>query len=565
MPYALKGNCVIKSDTGAEVKCHKNHKEAVAHLKALYANVPDAEKKELDEATQALLAENPEENETKENAEKCYGMGYMPAYGATSFEELDALKAAQETTEAISELTSQMFVLAGNIINNTGPDADRVGQLQDLVLEYADRLGTYTSSMEDGDPEDETKECAPSDTMGDEKKAGKKRKRNRKKESTFMSRIVDKVKEAVGVHEIEETVNRFNVFKGKDGVYRWVASYSNKFRDRDDPPEIIAEKSHLRFADKVDKEEYPLPELWLWHIKEWKCGMADMVTYDDNGFAVAAGHFDKGKEYIAEALAKAKEVAVSHGMPPESIRRDPSDPTVIVEHQTVEISPLPAWAAANQLTSFSVLKEKGMIPEHKRKGILGFLGVTDEQLQALEASNAAAAEKALANGIEFKEAPVTEVAAAAPVVEPAKVEDEKPEATPVAETEETPVVNTAEAKEKSDSSPDMGSAILKDLATAVQNLTSVIDKVNQKVDSVAAEVKEMKENKEKAAKEAEAATLEATPLASLTAMLAQSVIGRKETHLKETSKLADLHPKETEPVEVKEVLGIPFLDKMLSK
>lgn len=41
MPYKLSDNdlCVIKADSGEEVKCHKTHSEALAHLKALEANV----------------------------------------------------------------------------------------------------------------------------------------------------------------------------------------------------------------------------------------------------------------------------------------------------------------------------------------------------------------------------------------------------------------------------------------------------------------------------------------------------------------------------------------------
>jgi hypothetical protein len=47
MPYFLKGNCVWKGteeDPIEEVKCHADHAAAVAHMKALYANVEDAEK-----------------------------------------------------------------------------------------------------------------------------------------------------------------------------------------------------------------------------------------------------------------------------------------------------------------------------------------------------------------------------------------------------------------------------------------------------------------------------------------------------------------------------------------
>jgi hypothetical protein len=40
MPYKLNANCVVKADTG--VKCHDTHAQAVAHLRALEANVTDA-------------------------------------------------------------------------------------------------------------------------------------------------------------------------------------------------------------------------------------------------------------------------------------------------------------------------------------------------------------------------------------------------------------------------------------------------------------------------------------------------------------------------------------------
>lgn len=47
MPYKLKGNCVVKTDTGATVKCHSTKAKAQAHLKALYANVEDAKEMKL--------------------------------------------------------------------------------------------------------------------------------------------------------------------------------------------------------------------------------------------------------------------------------------------------------------------------------------------------------------------------------------------------------------------------------------------------------------------------------------------------------------------------------------
>jgi len=46
MPYALKGDCVVKKDSGAVVKCHDSHAKAVAHLAALEINVVKHEKEQ---------------------------------------------------------------------------------------------------------------------------------------------------------------------------------------------------------------------------------------------------------------------------------------------------------------------------------------------------------------------------------------------------------------------------------------------------------------------------------------------------------------------------------------
>lgn len=54
MPYTCKGNDVIRSDTGEVVKHHPSHEKALAHLRALKANV------ESQEAAWAALDENAE-------------------------------------------------------------------------------------------------------------------------------------------------------------------------------------------------------------------------------------------------------------------------------------------------------------------------------------------------------------------------------------------------------------------------------------------------------------------------------------------------------------------------
>ena len=61
MPYMLDGNCVHKKNAdgsqGERVKCHSSRQKAEAHLKALYANVPDAKTESLSESGTAFPAE----------------------------------------------------------------------------------------------------------------------------------------------------------------------------------------------------------------------------------------------------------------------------------------------------------------------------------------------------------------------------------------------------------------------------------------------------------------------------------------------------------------------------
>jgi len=60
MPYALKGNTVIREDTGAVVKEHPTKAKALAHLRALKINVEaqEAQWRTLDEHAQEWLDES---------------------------------------------------------------------------------------------------------------------------------------------------------------------------------------------------------------------------------------------------------------------------------------------------------------------------------------------------------------------------------------------------------------------------------------------------------------------------------------------------------------------------
>lgn len=336
--------------------------------------------------------------------------------------------------------------------------------------------------------------------------------------------------------EIPESIakeNSLTVWKEADGTYRFLAVYSNNFRDSDNPPEIISSKSHQRFDDLLSKGQVPMPDLWLWHVPEWKIGQVTGHAYDDSGFALAYGVFDKGKEAIAEWLSKQDDIAVSHGMPNSSIVRDDNDASIIVEHITREISPLPAWAAANKLTSFVVLNKEAddvTIPENKRETLIA-AGLSAETLAKVEEMNKDVAQQAKESGLEHKEeTPVIETANESGAEEATSGDAVTPEVTPITREE------VAEAISES----------TKEISDAVKVL----------IEQVSTLTKALAEQKEKEAKAPQ-------PVGSILDLIrSQSAVGAKATELKEDElKTGVAEAKDAPPV----VSPIPFINQLLTQ
>jgi len=57
----------------------------------------------------------------------------------------------------------------------------------------------------------------------------------------------------------------FTVQKDLNGKWRWVATYTNNFQDRDG--EIISEKALDGYLERVSLGLVPMPELWVGHVK----------------------------------------------------------------------------------------------------------------------------------------------------------------------------------------------------------------------------------------------------------------------------------------------------------
>ena len=190
--------------------------------------------------------------------------------------------------------------------------------------------------------------------------------------------------------------NNITFTKDKNGALRFVATFSNNFRDRDNPPEVFTEAAHKEFVAYIDGGG-EMPELWHWHTPGTKFGKADWVDYD-NGFITASGLIDPGHEQEAELLAGMKGLGLSHGY-----RYIPGIDGEIDWYRTFEMSVLPNAKAANPWQEFAIIESevKEMFKDDKREYLVSVLG--EGKVAALEENNQARAKFLNELGVDSKE------------------------------------------------------------------------------------------------------------------------------------------------------------------
>ena len=441
----------------------------------------------------AILEKATEEKSNGKDKDKKHIVYSIP-WGATTFDEVEEYTKSQVVGERTGELTRIFQDLVDNIMFDD-EIADKGPAITALTKEFTGRIAEVVAAGGDG--------------IG------------------IVSGVLQFFKDKLPKKK-ETPKNGLTIWKEGDR-YRWVSIFTNKFRDEDIPPEILAEAAHEQFVKEVEAGDHPYPELWHWHTPGTRYGVADLLHFDkDTGFMVASGWIDSGHEGEAETIMALDEpIKTSHGMPEDFIKREDEDKTIITNYVSREISDLPARYAANQLTGFSILKEveEKMIPEEK-KDYFRKVGMSDEAIAALEVDMGAKAKEA--EGLEFKETDeVTE-----PTETPAVVEEPGVEAEPYATREEV-----AEA------------------------IVETVKPIVEAVEAIAEGMKELKKSDE--TKIAEVAA--DIPAASIGAIIAKnfSVIGTDKAKVDGRTTEAKDGPEETDST--KAVTHIKFIDEMLSQ
>lgn len=187
-----------------------------------------------------------------------------------------------------------------------------------------------------------------------------------------------------------------------DGKH-WVAYYTNNFEDRE--KEILSERAHERYIQRLKAGLLPMPELWFWHIPGTLHGNALWVDYVDH-IVTAVGTFtdDALGKAFSEHYAKSRtRYANSHGFYADRSKhyRLVDGVGVWEDYNTFEITVLPVKAAANPFTLFTEIDTMTISPE-SAAALASILG-SKEQADKIIAEAQKASKEIKDLGVQYKD------------------------------------------------------------------------------------------------------------------------------------------------------------------
>lgn len=324
-----------------------------------------SDKEVLDRMFDEMLKEDMNETEeaTKDVSEKHYdevGYMYIPSNIVTFAEAKDYIEARKKQAE-ISSLNSMFSELCSNVFYNSEMEmGDKASAVANLAKELASMV-----------------------------------------EDTGAKSLGDRINEIFTGKKEPNLDDSFFVFKDTQDNLRWVAIYTNNYYDKEQ--EAFPVVRHREFVEYVDRTK-DFPELWLWHTPGSRWGEADFIDLTDEGFVVASGTVDAGKEDIAASLKERQDhgeaIKLSHGF-----RFDPNGYNIKERtygpYWTFEISPLPGNRAANEGTAF-YLGRDGYMPftKEKRDWLVGLVG--EQKVSSYETNISEMNKELQAKGVNFK-------------------------------------------------------------------------------------------------------------------------------------------------------------------
>jgi hypothetical protein len=156
---------------------------------------------------------------------------------------------------------------------------------------------------------------------------------------------------------MEKEQNAVVIEKDAKGNWRWVGWATNKYIDWDG--DIIAESAHKEYLEWLDKNRDMAPVHLMWHTPGTaRENPVDFWMYE-NGFVILSGILTEKEAQTALKARALTDMGMSIGA--LALERDEKDPRIILKYRMYEVSDLPLENAANPWTDVETLiKEVGM-------------------------------------------------------------------------------------------------------------------------------------------------------------------------------------------------------------
>lgn len=377
--------------------------------------------KEKIEASELLTADDDgleivEKETESEDLEKDYAMA---APGPTSYEELDAAKAAREQAEHVMHESWTVQDLVYNIAHSMLTPDEKSKAIVKVGKDFGSRLKMIASGKMEKEFDFDVLEIKA--VLGRDSRHTSIIEKtinlfSSSPENVLRKQLKDiaKVLESDPENEVRSSVPELLkaakeakiggepcilIEKDATGSWRAVLLSSNNFKDRDG--EIIAQSAHEEYVDWVNKNmPDAAPVFATWHVPGTaRTHPIDFVGFE-NGFLIDSCPLTESEAASLLKMQETIDLGLSIGG--IALARDPADPRIITKYRRFEVSDLPLARAANPFTDIELVsKEADMKPEQMKEYLTGMLG--PERAEAVLTKMAISQDELRKAGVEEKE------------------------------------------------------------------------------------------------------------------------------------------------------------------
>jgi len=401
--------------------------------------------KEAEAAEQAEEALNDQIAEESEDLTKdYYSDPYLPMLGPTSFEELDAARAAEERAHEVRMATYDVQDLVRNILYEPEEPKGQATKIKKVASEFEARVGKIMAQPIKKDVEvlqieailaaeargmnvfqkgmEFVKEKLSGEARGNLSdsdfalpakrkypihdkahvrnalaRAAQQIESGDEEAAADARAALPKIRAAakkMGI-EVSKEKSALIIEKDKSGSWRWIGKPTNNFRDWQG--DILSKSAHKKYISWLDANPEMAPVFVSWHTPGTRrAGKVDFWMEQD-GAVIMSGPLTEAEAGHLFTVQKSVDLGMSlqaFGM------RLGTDSSVVTDYWCYEVSDLPRDAAANPFTMLETMtKEVGM---DKLEYLTQIMGSKEEAEAFLKKTSQAQADLAKA-GIESKE------------------------------------------------------------------------------------------------------------------------------------------------------------------